>query len=129
MIQLTEDQITLLILYGVPREAAEIVSEYFPKDDECFGKNFGQSSSYDSDDPRRFFDKAFEIMDKYFDIHLDFISHGCGDCYIVNPDIEFEVIKDQEFNYKNNYLTGGYGKYGKQFRYKGVKRWNLILKK
>ena len=125
---LTEDQTTLLILYGVPREAAEIINEYFPKDDECFGKNFGRSS-YSLDDPERFFDKAFEIMDKYFDIHLDFISHGCGDSYIVNPDIEFEVIEDQEFNHRNNYLVSGYGKYGKQFRYKGVKKWNLILKK
>ena len=70
------------------------------------------------------------MMDKCFDIHLDFVSHGCGDSYIVNPDIDFQVVKE-EFNFdpKNNYLTGGYGKYSKNFGYNGVKRWNLILKK
>lgn len=127
---LTQEHITFLRMMGIPKESAEIISDYFPKDNEDFGKNFGQSS-YSLVDPKRFFSKIFEIMNKYFDIHLDFISHGCGDSYIVNPDIDFQVIKDESgvFDYKNNYLTGGYGKYGKNFGYKGVKRWNLILKK
>ena len=51
---LTDNEITFLRLNGIPKESAEIVSDYFPKDNEDFGKNFGQSSPYDLKDPRRF---------------------------------------------------------------------------
>lgn len=125
---LTQEHITFLRMMGIPKESAEIISDYFPKDNEDFGKNFGQSS-YSLEDSKRFFSKIFEIMDKYFDIHLDFISHGCGDSYIVNPDIDFQVIKDTEFNHKNNYLVDGYGKYSKKYNNGEILRWNLILKK
>ena len=126
---LTQEHITFLRIMGIPKEAAEIISNYFPKDNEDFGKNFGQSSPHDLKDPRRFFSKIFEIMDKYFDIHLEFVSHGCGDSYIVNPDIEFQIVKEGfDFNPKNHYLVDGYGRYSKKYN-NGVKRWNSILKK
>lgn len=126
---LTQEHIAFLRIMGIPKESAEIISDYFPKDNEDFGKNFGQSSPYDLEDPRRFFNKIFKILDIYLDIHLDFISHGCGDTYIVNPNIDFKIIKDTEFNHKNNYLVSGCGRYSKKYNKGKIRRWNLILKK
>ena len=41
---LTQEHITFLRIMGIPKEAAEIISNYFPKDNEDFGKNFVQSA-------------------------------------------------------------------------------------
>jgi hypothetical protein len=38
MRKLTDNEITFLILKGIPKESAEIISDYFPKDNEDFGK-------------------------------------------------------------------------------------------
>lgn len=136
MEELTFEQVVYLRLYGIPEKAIKLINEYLPKENEDFGKNFGQSSPREINDPIFYFNLIFEVLAKVFNVKLDIVSHLCGDAYIVNPKSKFKLqkingIPDNLIQYY--FITNkGYGKYTQKYRKKlnkGDLKWTWILTK
>lgn len=136
MEELTFEQAVYLRLYGIPEKAIELINNYLPKENEDFGKNFGQSSPHEFNDPIFYFGLIFEVLAKVFNIKLDIVTHLCGDAYIVNPKSKFKLQKINNIpdNLGQCYFitTNGYGKYTQRYKKKlnkGDSKWKWILKK
>lgn len=135
MVKFTDEQLALLHLCGIPKDTLEIINDYLPDEDDPFGKNFGSSSPYKSTDPKRYFKKAFDISAKKLNIKLDIATHAAGDCYVVNPDVDFKLkYWLEDVNFKNFYLVPdcSNGRYVDELKVKTkdwMKKWNWILTK